>query len=177
MSKVVLTDLKPAAELVMTMAPPSPCSQHRGQRGLDREVNALQVDVDGVDKRRDVQPLLARRRKDARVGQDEVEPAELRHAVGDDFLEPFEVANVGLLGHDAAASLLDEVDRLVEILTGGHRIGDAVDLCTQVERDDVGAFLGETNRVAAALTACRARDEGDLPLELSCHDAPHYGGT
>ena len=103
--------------------------------------------------------------------------AEFGDAVGDDLLEPFEVADVGLLGDDAPAGLLDEVDRLVEILAGRHRIGDAVDLFAQVERDDVGAFLGEPNRVAAALTARRARDEGDLPLELSCHDAPHYGGT
>ena len=62
-----------------------------------------------------------------------------------------------LLGDDAPTGLLDEVDGLVEILPGRHRVGDAVDLFAQIERDDVGAFLGEPNRVGAALTACRAR--------------------
>jgi len=66
---------------------------------------------------------------------------------------------------------------LVQIFAVRHRIGDAVDLFAQIERDDVGALLREPNRVAAALAARRARDEGDLALELSCHAAPHYGGA
>ena len=177
MSNVVLTDLKPAAELVMTIAPPSPWLQHRRQCGLDREVDALEVHVDGVDEGRDVQPLLPRRRKDPGVGDDEVEPAEFGDAVGHDLLEPVEVADVGLLGDDAPTGLLDEVDRLVEILAGRHRVRDAVDLTAQVERDDVGPLLGEPDRVAAALAARRPGDEDDLPVELSCHDAPHYGGA
>ena len=111
------------------------------------------------------------------IGEDEIEPAEFGDAVGHRRLEPFEVPDVTLLGHDAPTGLLDEVDRLVEILASRHRIGDAVDLIAQVERDDVGALLGEPDRVRAALTPGRARDEDDLPVELLCHDAPHYGGA
>ena len=67
-------------------------------------------------------------------------------------LEPLEVPDVALLGHDAPTGLLDEVHGLVEILGCRHRVGDAVDLVAQVERDDVGAFLGEPDGVRAALT-------------------------
>ena len=123
------------------------------------------------------EPLLPRRRKDPRIGEHEIEPAEFGDAVGHHLLEPFEVADVGLLGDDAPTGLLDEVDRLVEILAGRHRVGHAVDLFAQIERDDVGALFGEPNRVRAALAPRRAGDERDLSLELSCHDAPHYGGA
>ncbi len=129
-------------------------------------------------KAADVESLLPRRREDPRVGEHEVDPPEFGDAVGHDVLEPLEVPDVALLGDDAAAGLLDEVDRLVEILRGRHRVGDAVDLIAQVERDDVGAFLGEPDRVRAALTPRRAGDEGDLAVELSRHDAlRHLAGA
>ena len=113
--------------------------------------------------------------KDARVGQHEIQPAEFGDPLGHRLREPFEVPDVALLGHDAPTGLLDEVHGLVEILRCRHRIGDAVDLVAQVERDDVGAFLGEPDGVGTPLTAGRARDEDDLPIELLCHDAPQYG--
>ena len=152
-------------------------AQHRGQRGLDREVHALEHHVDGVDEGGHVEPLLPRRREDPGVGEHEVEPAEFGDAVGHRGLEPFEVADVALLGDDAPTGLLDEVDGLVEILPARHRIGHAVDLVAQIERDDVGALFGEPNGVRAALAPCRAGDEGDLPVELLCHDASQYGGV
>ena len=95
--------------------------------------------------------------------------------VGHRLREPVEVPDVALLGHDAPTGLLDEVHGLVEIFGRGHRIGDAIDLVAEVERDDVGAFLCKPDGVRTALTAGRARDEDDLPVELLCHDAPHYG--
>ncbi len=146
-SKVVLTDLNPAAELVMTIAPPSPCSEHRGQCSLDREVDALEVDVDRVDERGDVEPLRSRGRENPGIGQHEVDPAELGNTVGDDLLQPAEVAHIRLLGDDAPAGFLDEVDGLVEVLAGRHRVRDAVDLSAQIDGDHVGALLGEPDRV------------------------------
>ena len=83
--------------------------------------------------------------------------------------EPLEVADVGLLGDDAATGLLDEVHGLVEVLAGGHRIGDAVDLFAEVDGDDVSAFLGESHRMRAALAACRPGDEGDFAIKSIAH--------
>jgi hypothetical protein len=40
---------------------------------------------------------------------------------------------------------------------------------TEVEGHDVGAFRRELERVAAALPAAAAGDEGDLALDSSCH--------
>ena len=41
------------------------------------------------------------------------------HAIADHCLDPLEITDVALLGDDAAAGLLDEVDGFVEILTRG----------------------------------------------------------
>ena len=114
---------------------------------------------------------LPRGRQDPRVGEHEVDPAELGHPFGHDGLEPLEIADVGVFGHDAAPGLLDQVHGLVEILGCRHRVRDAVDLVAQIHRDDVGSLFGEPNRVCASLTPRRAGDEGDFPVELLSHDA------
>ena len=63
----------PAAELINTIEPPSPCSTIGRFADLDGVVDAGEVDVD------DVTPAVGARfhRRDARVGDDDVEPAEL----------------------------------------------------------------------------------------------------
>ena len=72
------------------------------------------------------------------------------------------VADVDLGGDDAPAERLDLVDRLGEIVRCRHRVGDRVDLRGDVDRDDVGALFGQSDRVAAALTAGGPGDEGHL---------------
>ena len=56
---------------------------------------------------------------------------------------------------------------LLEVFRRGHRVADGVEVLAQVDRDDVGAFLGEPDRVAAALSARGAGDECDFPLNAS----------
>ena len=84
-------------------------------------------------------------------------------------LQRGQVADVGLRGDDPAVQGLDLLGRLREVGGGRHGVGDAVDLLADVDGDDVGAFLGEPDRVAAALAACRTSDESDLAFKLS-HD-------
>ena len=90
---------------------------------------------------------LAEDGHDAGIGQNEVQPAELRRALCENRLQWIEVADVGLLGDDAPPGLLDQLDGLGEVLLGRHRVGDAVELLAEVDGDDVGALFGEPNRV------------------------------
>ena len=94
--------------------------------------------------------------------------------------EPFAVADVRVLGHDAPARLLDQPHRFLEVLRGGHRVGDTVELRAQVDGDDVGTLFGEPDGVFAALSPRGARHEHDPAGETSvgllrCHDRPAYG--
>ncbi len=77
------------------------------------------------------------------------------------------LAHVGLRGDDAAAGLLDELGGLLEVLGRRHRVADGRDVLAQVDRDDVGALLGQPDRVTAALPARGAGDECDFPLNAS----------
>ena len=86
-------------------------------------------------------------RQYARVGEHVVDAAEFCDAVGDRGLQALEVTDVALLGDDAAAGLLDEIDGLIEVLRAGHRIWHGRHLLAQVERDDVGALFGESDGV------------------------------
>ena len=62
---------------------------------------------------------------------------------------------------------LDLFDRLRQVLRRRQRVVHAVERLADVDGDDVGALLGQPDRVAAALTARRARDECDLAFELA----------
>ena len=77
------------------------------------------------------------------------------------------VTHVDLGCDDPLARLLDELRGLFEVLRRGHRVADRREVLTSVDRDDVGALLGEPDRVAAALPACCAGDECDFSLYAS----------
>src|SRR4051794_37003157 len=108
--------------------------------------------------------------QDACVGEHEVDPAEFGDTIGHRCLQPSEVADIALFRHDATTRLLDQIHGFVEVLRRGHLIPDAVDLATQIERDDVGALFGESDGMRTTLTAGRPGDECDLARQLSCHD-------
>src|ERR1700742_820733 len=143
---------------------------HRRHRGLDGVVDAVEHHVDRIIKGGNGIPLFTDRGQDPRVREHEVDPAQLGHAGGHNGFQSLEIPNVALLGNDAAARLLDEVDGLVEVFAGRHRVGDAVDLTAEIEGDDVGALLGEPNRMRPPLATRGAGDERDFAIELACHD-------
>ena len=140
-----------------------------GQRDRDGVHHAQQVDVGGVDEMHRVELLAERHRQDARVGDHDVELAE----VGDTGLERVAqlvaLADVGDPGDDAAAEFLDRPLDVGEVIGGGKRVRVGVDVAADVDDDDVGAFLGHGERVRASLTASPTRDERDLALEPSSH--------
>ena len=90
-------------------------------------------------------------------GDDDVEPAELGDAGLEGRLQPAAVAHVGLRRDDALPRLLDETGGLLEVLRRRHRVADGGEVLAPVDGDDVGALLGQPDRVAAALPARRRR--------------------
>jgi hypothetical protein len=84
-------------------------------------------------------------------------------------LERAVIADVGLGRDDPPVERLDLLDRLGQVGGRGHRIGHRADPCAQVDRDDVGALLRESDGVAAALAAGRAGDECDFSFYPSWH--------
>lgn len=109
---------------------------------------------------------------DPGVGHDDVDPAELGQAVSDGSVELLLATDVSVAGHDPPAELLDLGDRLVEVLPGAQRVGHRVQVGAQVDRDDVGALLGQADRVRTALAAGRAGNEGDLACNPGHAGAP-----
>ena len=88
-------------------------------------------------------------RADSGVGDHDVEAAEGGHTLVDHGLEGAAVADVGGPRDDTAACLVDQVDGLVEIALGRHRIRRELDVPRHVDTDDVGTLLGEAYRVGA----------------------------
>lgn len=62
----------------------------------------------------------------------------------------------------AVQMFLDQPDGLLEVVRCRHREGDAADLLADVHGDNVRALLCQPHRMATALAAGRASDEGDL---------------
>ena len=110
---------------------------------------------------------MHRHRRDAGVGEHDVDAAEEGDSVVERRLQRCAVAHVGLHGVDASVERLDLRDGLGKLLRRGQRIGDRVDLRGDVDRDDVCAFLGQTDGVRASLPARGSGDEGDFAFEDS----------
>ena len=104
---------------------------------------------------------------DACLGDDDVDLAEFGDAALQCLTQLGRLAHVGLGRDDAATGLLDELGGLLEILGRRHGVADGRDVLAQVDRDDVRAFFGQPDRVAASLAARRAGDECDFPLNAS----------
>src|SRR5205823_1613639 len=109
--------------------------------GLDRAPDAGEVDVG------DVPPLLLGQLPghahagDAGIGADDVEVAELGQALLHRRRHLGRVPHVGHAGHDAPVEVLDQLDRLGEVVGGAHRERHRVDVVTDVDGDDLGALL------------------------------------
>jgi hypothetical protein len=67
-----------------------------------------------------------------------------------------------VLSDNATPGFFDKIHSFVEVLRPRHRVGDAVDLATEVDRDDVCAFFGEPHSMLAALTTRGPGNEGNL---------------
>ena len=104
---------------------------------------------------------------DAGVGDDDVEPAELLDAVVHGGLQRVVVADVDLGGDDPPVLALDQSAVSARSSGVDAAIRSTVSIClADVDRDDVGALLGQPDRVSAALAAGRAGDERDLAVDF-----------
>jgi hypothetical protein len=133
--------------------------------------DAGEVHVDHVPPDLLVHLVGGREAGDAGVAAHDVEPPELGHALVEGGLERAVVAHVGLGGDDPPVQRFHLLDRLGQVVGGGHRDGDRLDLLADVDGDDVGALLGEPDRVAAALPSGGSGDERDLPFDPSHYPA------
>jgi hypothetical protein len=112
---------RPATEPEKTTAPPRPCAIMIGTVAFAMwkapvrltSIRSRQVGID-----------LPRRcgRGHARVGHDDVEAAELDHALPDGGGERVEVTDVDLAGHDPPILFLDQRHGLGEVLRGRSRV-------------------------------------------------------
>jgi hypothetical protein len=140
--------------------------------GLGRVPDAGQVGVDHVLPGGLAELVQRPEAEDPRVGGDDVQPPELGHTVVQRRLHRSVVAHVGLDGHDPAVQRLDLLDRFRQVGRGRHRVRHAGDLIAEVDGDDVRSLLRQPDRVAAALAARRAGDEGDLAFQLAHRRVP-----
>jgi hypothetical protein len=139
---------------------------HRGYRRADGPPGPVQIDVD------DGVPLLlghlehAAPAEDSRVGDDDVEAAELFDTVGDHLLLGGQVADVDLARQHLAPLLLHRADGVSQLGRRRRRVRDGVGHgATDVYGDDVGALAGQSDGVRPSLSAGGARDECHASLE------------
>ena len=161
-------------ELVSTIAPPAPPALRCGTAARTGSEDTGEVDVDHVVPHLVGQLLDRREAGDAGVGQDDVQPAELRDALVDGRRERGGVPDVGLARDDAPA----QVSRRGGPSRRGppasrERVPHGADLLEHVDGDDVGALLRQPDGATAAETARRAGDENaDLALSLPRMSCP-----
>ena len=82
------------------------------------------------------------------------------------------IAHVDSRPDDAPTESGHEPAGLGEVLGRGRWVLGAGDRSAEVDGDDVGAFLCEAQRVAAALPASCAGDERNLPVDASHPERP-----
>jgi hypothetical protein len=132
--------------------------------------------VEGADEihREDIGPLLEiffvgqlakRHGRDARVGQDDVQPAELLHAGIESRLQRVIVADVGQRGDHLAARGFHQSDRLVKLCSRRHRVAVGRDVGADVHADDRSAFGCKPHRMASPLPSSCTGDKGDLAVQ------------
>ena len=105
------------------------------------------------------------RRCDAGVGAHNVQAPELLDPGVERGRDGMEVPHVGHRCEDLSAGGLDQRDRLVEFVAGGHRIAVGRNVGADVHPDDVRPFGREADRMTAALPAGDPGDERDLVVQ------------
>src|SRR5882757_4398043 len=164
--------LSPKTELVITIEPPSPCSIRRGIAAS--QVCRTPVSMMSMQSCHAWIPtgLLADDRHDARVGQHDVDSAELRDTLVEHRLHSGTIADIGLAGDNPPIQRLHILDGLSEVAFGSPRVGHGVELFADVERDDVSALLRQPHSMRAPHPARSAADECDLALQNTHLDCP-----
>ena len=136
----------------------------RRNGGVHGVPGADQVDLDDVAER--PSPIVAvGHPDDARVGDDDVEAAELPNAVGDHRVDRFGVTNISLARQDPAALVLNQFHCGGKVVGGRAGVVGGVELRADVDGDDVGALAGQLDRVRPPHPTGGTGDEGDMPVQ------------
>ena len=101
----------------------------------------------------------------AGIGQNDVDATELGGAAIRCRVKSMDVTDVRHLDDTTTSGLFNQPLGLVEVLARRQVVGHRIDLRTDVDRDDVGAILGQSDRVRPPLAPRCPGDEGDLSLE------------
>jgi hypothetical protein len=104
-------------------------------------------------------------RRDAGVGEHDVQPPKLLHSGIERGRQRMEVTNIGDRGDHLAALGLHQRDRLVELFARSHRVAVGGNVGADVHPDDGGAIGGQPYGVAPTLSSGYAGDEGDLAVQ------------
>src|ERR1700712_18075 len=104
-----------------------------------------EVDVDGIDE--GLLRTTFGQRRDAGVGQNDVELAEFSDTGVDGSGQRHAVTDVGDHGKGSAAFLLHQTCGLIEVLRPGQRVVVGGDVLAQIDGDDVGALGGQKSGV------------------------------
>ena len=110
-----------------------------------------------------------RHRQDARVGDDDVDLAEVGKPGLDGVTQFVALPDVANASHHAAAEFLYGALGLGQVFRSRQRVGIGFDLPTDVDGDDVGTLTRHRHGVRASLTARRSGDERDPTRKPSGH--------
>ncbi|ELP48203.1 hypothetical protein D522_00696 [Mycobacterium avium subsp. paratuberculosis S5] len=119
-----------------------------------------EVDVKGIDEALDGNVVA--KRADSGISHNDVQAAELSDRFIEERLQTDPVADIHLCGDNAATGLLDELRGVVQVSPCGQCVLIAGNVLADVHDDEVGAFIGQVHRMAAALAATSTCHERNL---------------
>jgi hypothetical protein len=167
-SRVGAKPLRPAVELVMTMAPLA-LLDHGGDGGL-ASMEGAGEHVNGVVEGLRLPTWLTRNGQDVGVDDHEIDTTKLCDTLGHDRRSGTEIADVCLACHDPATGLAHQPHSLFQIPWHRQWVLDGRHILAEIQGDDVGTFLGHHHRVRTPLTPRSSSDERHLGVK-SAHAA------
>ncbi|CAB4964135.1 unannotated protein [freshwater metagenome] len=106
--------------------------------------------------------------RDTSIGDNDIEATEAVDTFGHGRIKRSLIANIGHMGDDPAAFLLDHSGGLVQVFLGCCFVGDiGKDRCAGIDGDDVGALGGEPAGMGPTLPTSRSGNQYDLALKAA----------
>src|SRR5262249_41614220 len=110
----------------------------------------------------------------AGVGEHRVDMAELGHAVVERGLQRGLVAHVGCPNNHVLTGFLDQTRRFLQVVESAQLVRHNIKVGTDIDADNVGAFLGACHRMRSTLTPCRTSDENHSSVKHSGHNTTAF---
>src|SRR5205085_4675059 len=128
--------------------------------GAERIDDAHKVDIERIDERQ----FCAVRAEwgNAGIRHNDVQGTQLVDRTTDRGLHRGPITDIPANCYGAAVKLLDLPGGLIEVLDGRERVLVGRDVLAKVDQHNIGAFPGQMDGVALALTAPGTGDQSDL---------------